>query len=96
MLTGGTEAAKVTSDQLAAGWNMSTVASGVIAERGTKIVDEIALLQGPLNNAWRTASKAKDAAQLAEAQAAIDKAEASLAALCQPVAIQFEIRPVGK
>ena len=96
VLTEGTEVAKVSSVQLAEGWNMSTVQTGVIAERGTKIVDAIAQLQGPLNNAWRAASKAKDAAKLAEAQAAIDTAETALAAACQPVAIGFEIRPVAK
>jgi lysophospholipase L1-like esterase len=93
VLMNGTEVAKVSGEQLAAGWNMSTVSTGVIADRGGKILSLIAQLQGPLNNNWRAASKAKDTGKLAECQSAIEACEAELVAACQPSEIQFEIRP---
>jgi lysophospholipase L1-like esterase len=89
----GTAVAKLSAKDLAAGWNMSTVAEGVIAQRGEKIAGLVATLQGPLNNPWRAASKAKQADKLADCQKAIDACEAQLAEACQPVAIKFEIRP---
>jgi hypothetical protein len=92
----GGEVAQLSSDKLAAGWNMGTLGSGPNAERGAKIVALVTKLQGPLNNAWRGASKAKDAAKLAEAQTAIEACEAELAAACRPMAMQVEIRPVAK
>ena len=76
--------------------NMSTLAEGVIAERSAKIVELVTKLQGPLNMAWRAASKAQEADKLAECQKTIDACEAQLAAACKPVAVQFEIRPAGK
>lgn len=96
VLTDGKEAAKVMAEQLAQGWNMSTVDRGTIAERAQKIVDLITNLQGPLNKAFRDASKVGDTAKMAEAQSAIDACEAELAGACQPAAIKFEIKPVGK
>ena len=92
----GKVAARLTAKELAAGWNMSTLAEGVIAERSAAIVELITKLQGPLNTAWRAASKAKDSEKLAECQKAIDACEVQLAAACKPVAIQFAIRPAGK
>jgi len=75
---------------------MATLANGVVAERGTKIVDLIGNLQGKLNTAWRAASKEKDADKLAEAQKAIDAAEAELAEACRPTAVEFAIRRADK
>lgn len=96
IVTNGKEAAQVSADDLAKGWNMSTVQKGVIAERGDQIVDLVFTLQQVHNNAWRTASKEKNAAALAEAQKGIDAAEAELFEACTPQPIQFEIRPVAK
>ena len=92
----GKAVAQLTAKELAAGWNMSTLAEGVIAERSAKIVELVTKLQSPLNTAWRAASKAKESDKLLECQQAIDACEAQLAAACKPVAIQFEIRPAGK
>lgn len=92
----GKAVAQLTAQELAAGWNMSTLTEGVIAERSAKIVELVTKLQGPLNTAWRAASKAKESDKLAECQKAIDACEAELAAACKPAAIQFEIRPAGK
>ena len=91
----GKPAATLSHTELANGWNMSTVREGPIAEQATKITGLISELQGGLNNVWRTASKAKDQAQLATAQKAIDENEVKLQAAVQPVAIQFEIAPAG-
>ena len=92
----GKVVAKLTAKELAAGWNMSTLADGLVAERSAKIAGLIGKLQGPLNTAWRAASKAKEADKLAECQKAIDTCEEELVAACKPVPIQFEIRPAGK
>ena len=92
----GKVVAQLTAEELAAGWNMSTLTEGVIAERSAKIVELVTKLQGPLNTAWRAASKAKESDKLAEYQKAIDACEAELAAACKPATIQFEIRPAGK
>ena len=92
----GKPVAQLTAKELAAGWNMSTLTEGAIAERSAKIVELVTKLQGPLNMAWRTAGKAKESDKLAECQKTIDACEAQLAAACKPVAIQFEIRPAGK
>jgi hypothetical protein len=88
----GKPAAMLSEKTLANGWNMATVFEGAIAERTTKIVGLIGTLQGPLNNNWRAASKAKDEAKLAEAQKAIDEVETQLRAACQPESLHFEIR----
>lgn len=96
IVTDGKEATRAASDDLARGINLSTVETGVIAERGDKIVDLIGKLQQTLVSNWRAASKAKDAAAMAEAQKAIDAAEAELADACTPKPIQFEIRPIAK
>lgn len=86
--------ATLSREALAKGWNMSTVVDGPIGERATRILDLIALLQTPLNNAWREASKAKNPEQIAAAQLAIDECEAKVQAACQPEAIRFAIEPV--
>jgi len=93
VVTQGAVAAKATAAELAAGHNLSTVTAGVIAERGEQILDLIAALQGPLNTAWRAASKAGDAAKLQDAEKALVEHEAKVAAACRPEAIRFEIRP---
>ena len=90
---GGKEAGKVTADELAKGWNLTTLEGGAITERGAKIVEQINKLQNPLNNAFRGASKAKDEAKLAEAQKDIEAAEAELTKLVQPEAVEFVIKP---
>jgi hypothetical protein len=83
----------VASRDLAAGWNMSTVFEGALAERSTRILGLIAKLQSKLNTDWRAASKEKSADKLAAAQKAIDECEAELKAACQPAAMKFEITP---
>jgi hypothetical protein len=88
----GKPAATLTEKDLAAGWNISTVFEGTIADRSTHIIGQIANLQGKLNNDWRAASKEKNAEKLAAAQKAIDDAESEVRAACQPVAMQFEIQ----
>lgn len=88
----GKPAATLTEKDLAAGWNMSTVFEGALAERSAKIVGLIGQLQGKLNTDWRTASKEKNQEKLAAAQAAIDEAEKQLKEACQPVALKFEIQ----
>ena len=88
----GKPAATLTEQELAGGWNMATVYEGAIAERSAKIIGLIAILQGGLNNNWRAASKAKDAAKLAEAQKAINDVETQLRAACQPASLRIEIQ----
>ena len=87
----GKPAATLTEKELAAGWNLSTVFEGAIADRSTHILGLLANLQGKLNNDWRAASKEKNAQKLAAAQKAIDDAETEVKAACQPAAMQFEI-----
>jgi lysophospholipase L1-like esterase len=84
---GGTVSAK----DLAAGWNLTTAFDSVIGDRANTIATLIAKLQGPLNNDWRAASKAKDAEKLAAAQKAIDAAEAEIQTAIQPSPLHFEI-----
>ena len=88
----GKPAATLTEKELATGWNLATVYEGAIADRSTKIVGLISALQGGLNNNWRAASKAKDEAKLAEAQKAIDDAEAKLREACQPAPLRIAIQ----
>ena len=88
----GKPAATLSEKELAAGWNMSTVFQGALAERSTKIIELIAKLQGKLNSDWRAASKEKNAEKLAAAQKAIDDAEAEVKAACQPAPLHFEIQ----
>ncbi len=88
----GKPAATLTEKALAVGWNMSTVYEGAIAERSAKTISLIGTLQGGLNNNWRAASKAKDEAKLADAQAAIDDIETQLRAACQPASLRIEIQ----
>jgi len=88
----GKPAATLTEKELAAGWNISTVFEGAIADRSTHVIGLIANLQGKLNNDWRAASKEKNAEKLAAAQKAIDAAETEVRAACQPVAWRFEIQ----
>ncbi|QOV91171.1 SGNH/GDSL hydrolase family protein [Humisphaera borealis] len=90
----GKPAATVTAEQLAAGWNMSTVFEGAIGERSTKVLGLLSTLQGKLNNDWRAASKEKNVEKLAAAQKAIDELEQQIQAACKPAALKFEIQPV--
>jgi hypothetical protein len=92
----GKPAATLDAGELAAGWNMTSVFAGAVGERSTKILAAIGNLQGKLNNDWRAASKEKDAAKLAEAQKAIDAADAEIRTLCAPVAWHFEIEKEAK
>jgi lysophospholipase L1-like esterase len=84
-------AAEATAAELAAGVNLSTAPAGPFASRSTEIYNLINTLQGPLNNRWRDASKAKDAEGLASASKEIALAETSLAVACQPKPVQFVI-----
>jgi lysophospholipase L1-like esterase len=87
----GKPAATVSAKDLASGWNATTAFDGALGERANKILALTARLQSQLNNDWRAASKAKDAAKLAEAQKAIEVCEAELQAACQPEPMKFEI-----
>jgi lysophospholipase L1-like esterase len=87
----GKPAATVSEKELAAGWNMSTVMQGALADRSTKIIGQISALQSKLNTEWRAASKEKNEEKLKAAQAAIETAEKELQAACQPTAMKFEI-----
>jgi hypothetical protein len=87
----GKSAAKLSAQQLADGWNMTSVFSGALAERSTAILDQIGLLQGRLNSEWRDASAAHNTAKLAVAQANLDACAARLQALVQPVPLHFTI-----
>ena len=89
----GKPVATVSSKALAQGWNMSLLREGPLGERADKIMTLIGELQGPLNIAWRTASKENNQEKLQAAQKAIDENEAKLQAAIQPVPIQFEIAP---
>jgi lysophospholipase L1-like esterase len=89
----GKPAATLTEKQLGAGWNMSTVFEGALADRSNKINALIATLQGKLNNDWRAASKEKNTEKLAAAQKAIDESESEVKAACQPALLHFEIQP---
>ena len=87
----GKPAATVSAKELAAGWNMTTAFTGSMGERSAAIMTLIAKLQGPLNNEWRLASKAKDAEKLAAAQRAIEACEAEIQVAVQPAPLLFEI-----
>jgi lysophospholipase L1-like esterase len=87
----GKPAATVSAKDLAAGWNISTVFEGELADRTTKINALITNLEGKLNTEWRAASKAKDEDKLTAAQKAIDEAEAEIQKAIQPVPLRFEI-----
>lgn len=87
----GQPAAVLTEKELAAGWNMTTVFQGALAERSTTILGLIRKLQTGLNQEWRAASKAKDQAKLDAAQKAIEECETQLQAACQPQPLRFEI-----
>ena len=87
----GKPAATLDAKELAAGWNITSSFEGAVAERSTKILAAISNLQGKLNNEWRAASKEKNAEKLAEAQKAIEAADAGVHAACTPVAWHFEI-----
>jgi lysophospholipase L1-like esterase len=89
----GKPAATLSADELAAGWNMSTLFDGALAERSTKIIDLLANLQGKLNTDWRAASKAKSSDKLAAAEAAIEAGEREVSTACKPVPLHFEIKP---
>ncbi len=84
----------MTAAELATGWNTTTVNEGVLKDRGQNIYRLIGQLQGPqgqLIKNWRAASKAGDAAKVAEAQAAIEKLEAQIQAAIQPIPLKFDI-----
>lgn len=83
----GKPAAKATSKQLAEGWNMTLA----MTERSSAIGKLVQQLQSPLNQAWRKASKEKDAEKIAAAQAAIEACEKELQALIQPVPVKVAI-----
>ena len=85
--------ATVSAKVLAAGYNLSTAREGAIADRATAITNEIAALQGGLNNGFRAVSKAGDAAKLAEASKAIADQDAKIAELCKPKAMKFTVSP---
>ena len=87
----GKPAGTVSAKDLAAGWNLTAAFDGALGERSKSILDLIGKLQGPLNNEWRAASKAKDADKLAAAQKAIEDCEAELQTAVQPVPLRFEI-----
>jgi hypothetical protein len=86
--------ATLSNEVLANGWNISTVSEGPLADRAAAIMGLINQLQSPLNQAWRSASQAKDPVKLAAAQKDIDDTEAKLQAACQPTPIRFAIELV--
>ncbi|MHA3770479.1 GDSL-type esterase/lipase family protein [Verrucomicrobiota bacterium sgz303538] len=87
----GKPAATLSAKELSNGWNATTAFDSALGERAKNILGLISKLQGPLNNAWREASKAKDAEKLAAAQKSIDECEAEIQTAIQPVAMRFEI-----
>jgi len=87
----GKPAATVSAKDLAAGWNISTVFEGELADRSTKINGLIANLEGKLNTEWRAASKSKEEDKITAAQKAIDEAEGEIQKAIQPVPLRFEI-----
>ena len=87
----GKLAVTVSAKDLAAGWNLSTVFEGDLADRAVRINGLITNLEGKLNTEWRAASKAKDEAALAAAEKAIDEAEGEIQKAIQPVPLRFEI-----
>lgn len=89
----GKPAATLSDKELAAGWNMSTVFEGALADRSTRIIGLIARLEGKLNTDWRAASKEKNQEKLTAAEAAIDATEKELQAACEPAPLHFEIQP---
>ena len=87
-------AAIVSSQTLAAGWNLTRVFDGALGKRSGAILALIDKLQNGLDHDWRTASKAHNAAKLAAAQAAIDACESDLQKLVQPVPLRFSLEKV--
>ncbi|MEO6788811.1 MAG: SGNH/GDSL hydrolase family protein [Chthoniobacteraceae bacterium] len=92
----GKPAATLDAKELDDGWNITSVFDGAIGEGSTKILAAIYNLQVKLNNEWRAASKDKNAEKLAEAQKAIDAADAEIRTACAPVAWHFEIEKDAK
>jgi lysophospholipase L1-like esterase len=88
----GKPAATVTAKELGDGWNITTAFYGALGERSDAIAALIARLESPLNNAWRAASKAKDAEKMSAAQKDIEECEAEIQAAVQPAAWRFEIQ----
>lgn len=86
--------AMLSNVELAKGWNMSTVVEGPLGARATEILNLINELQGPINGAWRNASKEKDPVKLAAAQKNLDECEAKVQAACQPAPIRFTVEAV--
>lgn len=89
----GKPVATVTAAELAAGCNLCAAPGGEIVTRATAIIGEISALQSGYNNNFRAASKAGDAAKLAEAAKAIDAQDAKIAELCKPKAVKFTVAP---
>lgn len=94
VLMNGKPVAELTNKDLAAGWSMGTLATGVIAERCEQILGQIGNLQGGRNGAWREASKAKDLDKLAQAEKGISETDTKLSEACKPAPIKFEIQPM--
>ena len=86
--------ATLSDEVLAKGWNMSPILEGPLGERAARIMKLIDQLQGPLNEAWRAASKENNPENMAAAQKSIDECEAKGDAACQPEPIRFAIEPV--
>ena len=92
----GKPAATLDAAELAAGWNITSAFDSAIGDRATKILAAIGNLQGKLNTEWRAASKEKNAEKLADAQKAIDAADAGIRTACAPAAWHFEIEKESK
>ena len=92
----GKPAATLDAAELAAGWNITSAFDSAIGDRATKILALIYTLQVKLNNEWRAASKEKNAEKLANAQKAIDAADAELRTACAPAAWHFTIEKESK
>ena len=86
--------ATLSDQELAKGWNMSTVVEGPMGQRATNILGLINQLQTPLNDAWRKASKEKTPEKLALAQKDIEECEAKVQEACQPAPIRFTVEPL--
>ena len=81
----------VTAAELEKGINLGALTNGPLATHGAEIVKLVAGLQGGPVETWRAASKARDEAKIAEAQAKVAEQEKLIQAACQPREIQFRI-----
>ena len=96
ILPAAKSAATLDASELAAGWNITSAYDSAVGDRATKILGLIYNLQVKLNNDWRAASKDKNAEKLAEAQKAVDAADAEIRAACAPAVWKFEIEKDAK